>query len=197
MRPASRDLERYSRLLIRTAKFKELCRYTGPSGKSRHKMPFKGFPKWLKSVLRTLMFYFMLRFRKGTHFLQLNNGISGGQLKVIPVPVLKKVIRGGGQFWQKIVKRSFTLRPCLNRCVCDSASVCRVCFWFFKYFIQNCFGSRPSDPLCRRMLALNPGLLRFWHWQLDAVCVLYNHSDRSHPLIIATSSHEGRKRGKG
>ncbi len=39
-------------------------------------------------------------------------------------------------------------------------------YFFLFYFIQHCFICRPQIPL---WLGSNPGLLRLWHWQPDAL----------------------------
>ncbi len=43
--------------------------------------------------------------------------------------------------------------------------------WTGGFFCIFCtfFICRPSDSTCRRMLGSNPGLLRLWHWQSDAL----------------------------
>ncbi len=52
---------------------------------------------------------------------------------------------------------------------------------FFGYLINLCFftlfntiSSTVSDPLCRRMLGSNSGLLWLWRWQLDVLTVRLN-----------------------
>ncbi len=54
------------------------------------------------------------------------------------------------------------------------------------YFIQHCFICRTSDPLCLKMLGLNPGLLQLWHWQSDALDLIHQltNSARSHPQSV-------------
>jgi hypothetical protein len=39
----------------------------------------------------------------------------------------------------------------------------------FSSSFQHCFICRPPIPLCRRILRLNTGLLKPWHWQSDGL----------------------------
>jgi hypothetical protein len=41
----------------------------------------------------------------------------------------------------------------------------RLDFMYYVLFIQHCFISRPSCPLYRTVLGLNPGLLPLWYRQ--------------------------------
>jgi hypothetical protein len=45
-------------------------------------------------------------------------------------------------------------------------------FWYFiMYFFQHCFLCRVSDPLCRRLRGLNPGMSKLRHWKSDALTI--------------------------
>jgi hypothetical protein len=42
-------------------------------------------------------------------------------------------------------------------------------FRFFMSLFKTALSAAPQIPLCRKMLGLNPGLLRLWHWQSEAL----------------------------
>ncbi len=75
-------------------------------------------------------------------------------------------------------------------------------FFFFTYVIQHCYICRPSDSTVYEVAGVmgsNPGLLRLWHWQPNALTIqpdiIHNmHMNKSDTVqtvvLINTCSHE-------
>ncbi len=65
------------------------------------------------------------------------------------------------------------------------------------YFIFHTASSaaRSLDPLCRRMLVLNPALLRLWHWQSGALTTRLNliHQNKIIIFLLSLGPHRLKK----